>query len=204
MDRFDRKDYFWRRAKKEGYRSRATYKLLHLQDRYRIFRKGDRVVDLGCAPGGWLQVIADAIGPGGRAVGLDRNPIEPLPFSTVHFVHGDIRDQSVREQIAAYLNGSADVVTSDMAPDLSGIRFRDHHLSCELAIAGLEFCSDILRQGGTYLSKVFEGEELNDLHVKLRHSFKLVKRIVPDASRKGSSEIYLLAKGFMWTKADQV
>jgi 23S rRNA (uridine2552-2'-O)-methyltransferase len=196
MNYFDRKDHFWHKAKQEGYRSRAAYKLLQLQNQYQIFRNGDRVVDLGCAPGGWLHVIAKAIGPGGKVVGLDRRNIEVLPFSNVYFVQGDIHSKAARKQIITYLSAHADIVTSDMSPDLSGIRFRDHHLACELVIAGLQFCKEILKPGGTYLSKSFEGEESNALLYELRDWFTQVRRIIPDASRKGSSEIYMLAKGF--------
>jgi len=196
MSHYNRKDHFWVKAKGEGYRSRAAYKLIQLQKQHKIFREGDRVVDLGCSPGGWIQVIVKEIGPGGKVVGLDRTYLNPLPAANVSFVQGDIYSEHARQEIIDHLNGLADVITSDMAPDLSGVRFRDHHLSCELVIAGLDFCEEILRQGGTFLAKAFEGEELGDLYSNLRQRFKNVKRVTPEASRKGSSEFYFLARGF--------
>jgi 23S rRNA (uridine2552-2'-O)-methyltransferase len=192
----DKKDPFWLKAKQEGYRSRAAYKLMQIQRQYRLFRKGGTVVDLGCAPGGWLQVIAEAVGPAGRVVGVDLNDVEPLPFPNVQVIVGDILREETAARIVACLGGYADVVTSDMAPRLSGIRFRDHYLSCRLVSAGLELCRTVLRPGGVYLAKVFEGEGLKDLHAELREAFGEVKRIVPEASKKGSSEVYLLARGF--------
>lgn len=197
----DKKDPFWLKAKQEGYRSRAAYKLMQIQRQYRLFRKGGTVVDLGCAPGGWLQVIAEAVGPTGRVVGVDLNDVEPLPFPNVHVITADILREETTVRIMAHLGGYADVVTSDMAPRVSGIRFRDHYLSCRLVSAGLELCRTILKPGGVYLAKVFEGEGLKDLHAELRKAFGEVKRIVPEASKKGSSEVYLLARGFAsWTR----
>ncbi len=197
MAHYERKDYFWRKAKAEGFRSRAAYKLIQLQKCYRIIRKGDRVVDLGCAPGGWLRVIAEAVGPGGRVVGLDRRPMEPFPVGNAFFVRGDIRDEQTAEEVVGWLGARADVVTSDMAPDLSGIAFRDHHSACELVIAGMDFCKRVLKPGGVFLAKAFQGEELVGLQALMKEAFGSVKRIVPDASRKGSSEVYFSARDFL-------
>lgn len=196
MNRIDRKDHFWRKAKTEGYRSRAAYKLLQLHHQHRIFRKGDRVIDLGCAPGGWIQVIIAEVGAQGLVVGVDKKRIDPLRYKNLRVVEGDLHDEQTRKQVMTYLDGLADVITSDMSPDLSGIRFRDHHLACELVRVGLEFCKDNLKMGGTYLAKVFEGEELQVLNSLMLNSFAAVKRIVPNASRKGSAEIYFLARGY--------
>ncbi len=196
----DKKDPFWLKAKQEGYRSRAAYKLLEIQKQYHVFQKGNKVVDLGCAPGGWLQVIAQAVGPRGLVVGLDLNEVEPLPYSNVHVITGDIFSEETRALIRARLQGWADVVTSDMSPHLSGIAFRDHYLSCQLVNAGLDLCRLLLRSGGTYLAKAFQGEGIEGLYREVQLLFKEVKRIRPHASKKGSSEIYLLGRGFSGPK----
>ncbi len=192
----NRKDHYWRKAKQEGFRSRAAYKLLEMQKRFRIFRKGDRVVDLGCAPGGWLQVIAAQVGPGGRMVGVDLQKTEPLSSANVELIQGDITRPDVRSRIRQALGGNANVVTSDLSPNLTGIGFQDHLRSCELVTDALALARQLLKPGGVFLAKVFQGEELDSVVGDLKVDFRQVRRIVPAASRKASSEIYLLAKGF--------
>ena len=192
---YERKDPYWRRAKQEGYRSRAAYKLIEIQKRFRVFHRGQRVVDLGCAPGGWLQVISSEIGLTGKVVGVDRLRIEPLPVAQVVFIQGDVVDPSVHGRIRAVMDRLVDVVTSDMAPDLSGVSFQDHHRSCELARQAFSISGELLAPGGVLLVKVFEGEELAALQRELVGLFKQVRRVIPRASRKASSEVYLLARG---------
>lgn len=191
-----RKDHFWRKAKQEGYRSRASYKLSEIQRRHRIFRRGDRVVDLGCAPGGWLQMIATEVGPGGQMVGVDLQKTAPLASPNVVLIQGDITRPEVVTRIRRALGAEADVVTSDLAPNLTGIGFQDHRRSCELVGKALAAARRLLRPGGTFLAKAFHGEELESVVADLKADFGQVKRIVPAASRKASSEIYLLATGF--------
>lgn len=193
---YERKDSYWRMAKKEGYRSRAAYKLTEIQKRFRVFRKGQRVLDLGCAPGGWLQVISFEIGLAGDVVGVDRLPVDPLPASNVVLIQGDVLDPSVHARIREAMKGVLDVVTSDMAPDLSGVSFQDHHRSCELVRQALSLCRTLLAPGGVLLAKAFDGEELSALQKELEGSFKQVRRVIPRASRKASSEVYLLSSGF--------
>ncbi|MEW6439460.1 MAG: RlmE family RNA methyltransferase [bacterium] len=193
---YERKDAYWRRAKREGYRSRAAYKLLEIQERFRILRKGDRVLDLGCAPGGWLQVIAPLVGSAGKVVGVDRLPVAPLPFANTVVIRGDIQDPAVRLAVRETLGGAVHVVTSDMSPDLSGVGFQDHHRSCELLRMALPFCRELLLPQGSLLAKIFEGEEMNSLQRELATFFREVRRVIPKASRKASSEVYLLAKGY--------
>jgi 23S rRNA (uridine2552-2'-O)-methyltransferase len=192
----NRKDHYYRKAKQEGYRSRAAYKLLEIEKRFKIFRKGARVVDLGCAPGGWLQLIAAEVGPKGRMVGVDLQKTTPLGSGNVELIRGDITSPEVRARIRQALGGDAHVVTSDLSPNLTGIRFQDHMHSCGLVRTGLEVARELLRPGGIYLAKVFQGEELDAVVRELKDHFKEVRRVVPTASRKASSEIYLLAKGF--------
>ena len=193
---FDRKDPYWSKAKREGYRSRAAYKLIELQRRFRIHQKGNRVVDLGCAPGGWIQGILAEVGPKGRVVGVDRSPIKPFSRPNVRLITGDIDDPEIQARAREALGGPAALVTSDLSPDLTGIRFQDHCRSCELVRTASRFAVRVLAPGGGFLAKAFQGEELDGLVSELRGSFEGVRRVVPAASRSTSSEIYLIARGY--------
>ena len=191
-----RKDHYYKKAKQEGYRSRAAYKLLEIQKRFEIFRKGARVVDLGCAPGGWLQIIEAEVGPNGRVVGVDLQKTRPLGSGNVELIQGDITAPEVQRGIRQALGGEAHVVTSDLSPNLTGIHFQDHMRSCELVRTGLAVARELLRPGGIFLAKVFQGEDLDAVVRGLEDEFGELRRVAPTASRKASSEIYLLARGF--------
>lgn len=193
---YRRKDHYYKKAKQEGYRSRAAYKLQEIQKRRRILQRGDCVLDLGCAPGGWMQVIAAAVGAGGRVVGVDRLRMDPLPLPWVEFIRGDLTDAAFRQELLERLDGRVRVVTSDMAPDTTGIRFQDHIRSCELVRHGLDLARNVLVPGGILLAKLFQGEDSGILLQEARGSFRTARWVVPDSSRKESSEIYLLATGF--------
>jgi 23S rRNA (uridine2552-2'-O)-methyltransferase len=193
---YQRKDHYWKKAKKEGYRSRAAYKLLEIQKRKRIFRKGDCVLDLGCAPGGWAQVIAGEVGPGGRVIGVDRLRTTPLPWKWVELLRGDMTDPAFCDKIREALRRQVRVVTSDMAPDTTGIRFQDHVRSCELVRLALALAESVLAPGGTFLAKLFQGEDAGGILEEARKGFRAARWVVPSSSRKESSEIYLLATGF--------
>ncbi len=195
----NRKDPYWRRAKREGFRARSAYKLLEIQKRFRILRKGDRVVDLGCAPGGWLQVISAEVGPGGRVVGVDLQRTEPLPAKNVVLLQGDVTRPEIREAVRRSLGSRARVVTSDLSPNLTGIHFRDHSRSCDLVRLALGLAGEVLEPGGTLLAKIFQGEGLEEMVQEFKGSFRRVRRISPSASRKASAEIYLLGLGFFGT-----
>jgi 23S rRNA (uridine2552-2'-O)-methyltransferase len=191
-----RKDHYWQKAKQEGFRSRAAYKLLEVQKKHRIFRKGDRVVDLGCAPGGWLQLICAEVGPEGRLVGVDLQETRSLAATNVELIRGDVRSPEVQKRMREALGGEAHVVTSDLSPNLTGIGFQDHLRSVELVRIALSAAKQLLKPGGIFLAKIFQGEELDSFVGELNDDFRQVRRIVPAASRKASSEIYLLARGF--------
>jgi 23S rRNA (uridine2552-2'-O)-methyltransferase len=193
---YQRKDAFYRRAKSEGYRSRAAYKLLELHRRHRIFRRGDRVVDLGAWPGGWLQVAAECVGEGGRVAGIDLVPIDPLPQPWVILFCADLEDENVRAAVATAIGGTADVVLSDMAPKLSGIRDRDEAAASDLARLALAFSQQALRRGGTLVLKLFDGPGTRDLISQIHKSFASVNAVRPEATRKGSSELYVLCGGY--------
>lgn len=193
---YERKDAYYKRAKAEGYRSRAAFKLVELNQRNKLLRRRDRVVDLGSWPGGWLQVAAECVGDEGRVVGVDLVPLDPLAQPTVRLFCADLRDENVRAEIRSELGGEADVVLSDMAPKLTGIRARDEAQHNELVHLALDCCQAFLRQGGRALVKLFDGPETKDLVGEFRRHFDQVNSIRPDATRRGSAELYAFASGF--------
>jgi len=193
---YKRKDSWYKKAKDEGYRSRAAYKLIELQRRCKLFKKGMRVVDLGCAPGGWLQVAAKEVGNRGRVAGIDRLEVEPLGLPQAVALVGNINDPEACDRLQEVLGGRADVVLSDMAPDTSGVHDPDHTRSLELARAAFEAAVRLLRPGGTLVCKVFDGSDTNDLIMDWRSAFGKVRRIRPESTRKGSRELYLVARPF--------
>lgn len=194
MPTYERKDHFYQRAKAEGLRSRAAYKLEELDRRHRLLKRGARVLDLGCAPGGWAQVAARAVGARGRVVGIDRLPVPPLGLAQVCLLEGDLQAPDSLARLETALGGKADLVLSDMAPDTSGVGFQDHVRSVELVRLALATARRLLRPGGALLTKVFEGPDLQGLVAELRTAFGQVRRIRPEATRKGSRELYLLCE----------
>ena len=190
-------DRYFKKAKQEGYRSRAAYKLLELQQRYRIMKVNDSVIDLGAAPGGWLQVAAKIVGPTGKVIGVDLQPIQPLPERNVMLIHGDITDADVQRQIRDMIGGPAHCVLSDLAPKLSGIRDADMARCLELNRTALAVASELLRPGGVLLVKSFVSNDLQIFSAELKRQFADVQRTKPDATRQGSSEFYFYAKGFI-------
>lgn len=194
--RYQRKDAYYTRAKAAGYRSRAAYKLLELARRHRLIAPGDHVVDLGAWPGGWLQVAAELAGPHGVVVGVDLVPIARIAGGTVSTIQGDIRDGAVQEEIRRRCAQRVDVVLSDMAPKLTGVRARDEVQGAQLAEAALDVASHCLRPGGRLLVKVFTGPSTETLVTKLRRRFQSVKLTGSKATRRGSAEQYVVAIGF--------
>jgi 23S rRNA (uridine2552-2'-O)-methyltransferase len=192
---YERKDVFYKRAKKEGYRARSAYKLLELNREFRILRPGMRVVDLGAWPGGWVQVAAELVGPTGKVVGIDLVALEPFAFPQVTLLHGDAADPVQQEKIKAALGGPADVVLSDMAPKLTGIREVDEARSMELCRLAFTIASTLLRPGGSLLLKVFMGPEHKVFLAEVQAHFSSVKTTKPESSRKGSAETYVFASG---------
>ncbi len=189
------KDAFYRKAKKEGYRSRAAYKLLELARRFRLIKAGDRVVDLGAAPGGWLQVAAELAGPKGKVVGIDLQPIVPVGPNVIT-LQGDAASAECQAKIKEALGAPADAVLSDLAPRLSGIRDADIARSVELARMAHRIARELLCPGGGFLVKTFVADELREYFEELKRDFDSVERSRPEATRKGSSEIYFCARGF--------
>jgi 23S rRNA (uridine2552-2'-O)-methyltransferase len=188
-------DAYVQRSREEGYRSRASYKLAELVRADRLIRSGDIVIDLGAAPGGWSQVAAERLRNTGRVIASDILPMDLLPG--VLFVQGDFTEEPVFEQILAALGEArADLVMSDMAPNMSGIRSVDQPRSMALAELALDLARKTLRPGGRFLCKLFHGEGFDDFIRDLRSSFASVVTRKPDASRDRSREVYVVAKEF--------
>ena len=198
---YRRKDVFYSRAKNAGYRSRAAFKLLQLAERGRLLHPGDHVVDLGAWPGGWLQVAAQLVGPSGKVVGVDLQPIEPLPQRNVVTLVGDIGNEATQHNVARACQGRVDVILSDLAPKLSGIRARDEARAQALAEVALAFAEKLLRPGGTLVVKLFMSEDLPQYVNQLHLRFGDVRTSRLEASRKGSAEVYVVARGFRCTTA---
>ena len=194
---YERKDSFHRRAKREGFRSRAAYKLEEIQRRNGLLRSGQRVVDLGCWPGGWLQVASELVGPRGRVVGVDRAPLDPpLDLANTIALSGDLTEPAVQQAVLDALGGPADVVLSDAAPKLTGVRATDRANEEALLEAIEAALGRLLKPGGSLLLKLLEGPEAQEVARRISRRFRRVSSTRPAASRKGTSERYLLARGF--------
>ena len=192
---YTRKDAFYKKARQEGYRSRAAYKLLELNRAWRFLRAGNRVIDLGSWPGGWVQVAAQAVGPSGRVLGIDLVKLAPLPLANVTLAQGDAADPAQRQTLLAALGRPADVVLSDMAPKLSGVREADDAHVSVLCQTALTCCGPLLKPGGSLFLKTFMSAEYKPFVAALRTAFRTVKTSRPAATRKGSAEVYVLASG---------
>jgi 23S rRNA (uridine2552-2'-O)-methyltransferase len=197
MPKYDRKDHYHQRAKAEGYRSRAAYKLMEIDDAQRLLRRGARVADLGCWPGGWLQVAAERVGVEGRVVGVDLATIEPpLLLANVFSFSGDLAEPRVIAELLEQAGARCDVVLSDAAPKLTGIRATDRAREEALLEAIAVVYPKLLAPGGTLLVKLLECPEAHAFELGVRKRFESTKVLKPQASRKGTTERYLLARGY--------
>lgn len=186
-----RSDPYYRAAQQGGFRSRAAFKLAYLADRFPILHAGDRVLDLGAAPGGWSFVAAERVAPGGSVVAVDPRRLEPL--EGVQWVRGRVGDPTLRARLGA---DPFDVVLSDMSPSISGAYSTDHARSVSLARDALELARRTLRPGGAFAAKVFAGDMLGDLDREVGRSFERTAHTKPPASREQSSELYVVGLGF--------
>lgn len=194
LDRHFR-DEFVQKSQKEGFRSRAVYKLQEIQERDRLIKQGQLVVDLGAAPGGWSQYAEQLVGSKGRVVAMDILPMDPI--DGVSFIQGDFREEAVLEQLQELLEGSkVDLVISDMAPNVTGMAVVDQPRSMYLCELALDFARDCLKPGGGMAVKVFQGEGFDQFMRDLRAVFNKVVTRKPKASRPKSREVYLVASGF--------
>ena len=198
MARYERKDRLHQRAKDEGLRSRAAYKLDELQKEWKLIRSGQRVFDLGCWPGGWLEVAARLVGPNGRVVGVDLAAVEPpIPAAQVISLVGDLEDPEIAAKLCGALGAErADVVLSDAAPKLTGVRERDRANEERLLEAVEALLPKLLAKGGAFVVKILEGPEAQVIDKRIRQAFEQAKTVKLDATRKGSSERYLVARGY--------
>jgi len=181
-------------AKSKGYRSRAAFKLIELDSKFHFLKKGARVLDLGAAPGGWTQVAAQRIGETGHIVAIDILEMEPMPG--VEIFHADLTDPEIPAQLKQALRGAADVVLSDMAASTTGHRATDHLRTIALLEAAIDLAEDVLKPGGIFIGKAFQGGATGDLLARIKKSFRDVKHVKPPASRTESVELYLIAQGF--------
>lgn len=191
MARYERKDYYYQKAKAEGRASRASYKIEEIQEKYDLIHPGDTVVDLGCAPGGWLQVLSRLVGPTGHVIGIDQVPVTLSLPPNVRVIEADLT--ATKDPVSA-----ADVVVSDMAPHTTGVKFGDGYRSYELAEIAWEYARHILKPGGHFVTKIFDGPDVATLRHRLHTSFARVDTFTPRASRDGSRELYLV--GMTWQK----
>lgn len=188
-------DHYVREAQKLGYRSRACFKLLEIQEKDKILRPGMVVIDLGAAPGGWSQVAADIVGSKGVMIASDILPMDPL--ADVTFIQGDFTEESVLDEILQAVNNRlVDLVISDMAPNMSGVRDVDQPRAIYLVELAVDLAKQVLKPEGNFLAKVFQGEGFDELHALLKANFQQVITRKPSSSRARSRETYLLAKGF--------
>lgn len=189
---FERKDRFYKLAKKQGYVARSAYKIMELDDRFGIFKTGNQVIDLGCAPGGWFQVGQERLKKG-VLIGIDLLPLQATLTENTHFLQDDFTKVESQQWLKEKIKRGADWVISDMSPNISGIKFKDEFLSYELVNQALEFSFTVLKPGGSFLCKIFPGMETKDFREKLKKNFEKVVTVIPEATRKSSTEIYMVA-----------
>ena len=188
-------DVYVRKSKSDGFRSRASYKLLEILESKPLIRRGDTVVDLGCAPGGWSQVAKAAVGNEGSVIGVDILEMSPIP--QIEFIQGDFSEKQVLDLLCSKLeNKSVKLVISDMAPNITGVSAIDLPAHYELVDLALEFCLVQLSEGGHFIIKLFQGSGFDSAVNDIRKFFKKIKLIKPEASRKKSREVYLLGEYF--------
>ncbi|MGQ9639348.1 MAG: RlmE family RNA methyltransferase [Candidatus Bathyarchaeia archaeon] len=191
-----RKDQYYRLAKIKGYRSRAAFKLLHMIKKYGFICRGDSVLDLGAAPGGWSQVLAEFVGEEGYVLGVDLNQIENLNSPQAEFMMLDINSEAAISLLRAKIRKELDAVVSDVSPNITGAWDLDHFRQIQLASRSLEIAKALLRKGGTFLVKVFQGSELNNFMREVKRYFATVKFVKPPATRQSSAELYILCLNF--------
>jgi len=195
-----KREHYYRKAKEEKFRSRAAYKLLQAVEKHQFIKPGDVVVDLGAAPGGWTQASLRIVGSKGFVLGVDLKGMEPIDQPNVCTVIGDVTDSQIIQNIKEFLPRSADVVISDVAPNVSGIWELDHARQIDLARRSLEVATSVLEPNGSFFVKVFQGDMLNDFVKEVKQHFGFVKLVKPKASRAKSAELYVLGMNFRFRR----
>jgi len=187
-----KRDFYYKEAKKLGYRARSAFKLIEIQQRFGIIKRGDRIIDLGASPGGWSQVALEY--SNGKVIGVDILPVKKL--NGLIFIKGDVTSEDTKEKVKEELGDEkVDVVLSDLSPNLSGNRYLDQARSFWLCMKALEYVDDFLREGGRFVCKGFEGSDLDEFLKEVRKRFKIVRKFSPRASKKRSREVYIIAIG---------
>lgn len=189
-----KEEHYYNKAKEEGYRSRASYKLKQIQNKFGVFDHARYVLDLGAAPGGWLQVASENINAEGLVLGVDLKQIKPLNVDNVVTLVGDVRDPDVQQEILGFFDGKADVILSDMAPDVIGEWDVDQFRQIHLARIALRICDKLLKENGWFVVKIFQGGEHTKYIREVKDMFEFVKNYKPGASRKQSAERYIIAR----------
>ena len=193
-ERQRKREFYYREAQREGYRSRASYKLIQIEEKFTVFKKGDIVLDLGAAPGGWSQIAANYVAPRGRVYAIDLEYIEPIDY--VITIQGDITDPELIERLQTIIGEPVDMVISDLSPKVSGNWSTDHARQIYLSESALRLSiQGILKQGGKFICKLFQGDLFEDFVANLKKLFTVVYLYKPKASRKASAEIYAVCKG---------
>ncbi len=192
-----KKEYYHRLAKQKGFRSRASFKLLQIEKRYQFLKRGDRVLDLGAAPGGWLQAARHLVGDEGFVLGVDKDDIAPLKHENVQAIKADIAQEGLVDQIKAKGDAAFDVVLSDLSPNMSGVWEVDHARQIELARCSLKIAHVVLKPTGNMLVKVFQGSELKEFELNMRSCFRVLRIVKPPASRPEAAELYFLGLGLL-------
>jgi len=195
-----RKDLYRRLAKEQGYKSRAAFKLIEANERYGFLRDGGKVVDFGSAPGGWLQVASEIVGPSGRVVGVDLAPIR-LKEKNMVAIRMDVHEPGVASKVSEALGGPADVILSDLSPSVSGVWELDQTRQVDLTLRVIDLSRLLLKEGGCVFCKLFEGERSQEVRNELRRAFSSVRVLKPAASRNASSELYYFCEGSMGEQA---
>lgn len=192
------KEHYYKLAKKQNYRSRASYKLKQLDKKYGLLKPDYNVVDLGAAPGGWSQVVAEKIGEEGEGqiISVDLEYIKPIDHEAYTGIKGDFTDPEIQQMVIDLIDGKADIILSDASPKLTGIKDIDNFKSYDLAMAVLNITDNILKKDGNLIMKAFQGEAYQELLKKLKKKFRTLKTTKPNSSRKRSSEMYVIARGF--------
>ncbi len=206
MAQYKHRDKLFEAAKKQGLRSRAAFKLEELESKFRFLRRAAKIVDLGCSPGGWLQVAATRVGPQGVVIGVDLEPVTPFredelgregEVSRPRTLVGDVRSQAVCDEILREAGGPVDVLLSDMSPKLTGINVRDAVQSAELVEIAFQVANTLLKPGGTFVAKIFPSSEADKIFQSNRGAFERLDRVSLDASRKTSKELYFVGRKFL-------
>ncbi len=188
-------EFYYKKAKEENYRSRSTYKLVQANTKYSFIKFRDIVVDLGAAPGGWIQAARKMTGKHGYVLGVDLKPIEPFTQEYIRTIVADLTEPDINEQILSFLPHRPDVVISDAAPNVTGVWELDHARQIDLATKAMEIARCLLKPNGNFFVKVFEGDLINDFIQQVKNNFESVQLVKPKASRMKSSEMYILALG---------